>query len=302
MDTPVFKIGIDGGGTKTEFILTDATGAITARRLAPGCNPSLIAHETVHTLIVENLRALTAAAQQHHPNARIAHTLFCMAGSPAFWREFGAQLTFCGQVQTCGDSIPVLELATGGAPGLVLHSGTGSFVAARAPDDSIHYAGGLGWRFGDPGSAHDLGRRAVARTQLELQGWADRSALSRAVCTATGCNDAPALSRHFYTPATSHVAVAGLAPHVTAAAAAGDPAAVAIFEESLGGLAALATMVVNRLFTPSLQGKIPCGLSGAILQTSLALALLEKSPGSRVAFRLITDPPIEGVRRMLARL
>ena len=34
---------------------------------------------------------------------------------------------------------------------------TGSFVAARGPDGGHHYAGGLGWRLGDPGSSHDLG-------------------------------------------------------------------------------------------------------------------------------------------------
>ena len=62
-----------------------------------------------------------------------------------------------GKVVACDDSRPVLELATGGKPGLVLHAGTGSFVAAQAPDGTLHYAGGTGWRFGDPGSGYDLG-------------------------------------------------------------------------------------------------------------------------------------------------
>ena len=31
----------------------------------------------------------------------------------------------------------------------------------------MHYAGGLGWRFNDPGSGYDLGRRAIARALLD---------------------------------------------------------------------------------------------------------------------------------------
>jgi glucosamine kinase len=306
-----FKLGLDGGGTKTEFILVDASGAIAARRLAPGCSPSLTDHATIRAVLHDNLHALAAAARDRDPAATITHTLLCMAGNRQFWREQAAHLSGFGTVLTCDDSLPVLELATDGAPGLVLHSGTGSFVAARDRDQAVHYAGGLGWRFGDPGSAHDLGRRAVARTQLELQGWADRSALGQAVCATTGIHDASALSRHFYTPATPHGAVAALAPHVTAAAAAGDHAAIGIVEASVGELAALAQTVLEKLFPAGLEIKnreskienasVPCGLSGTILQSPLALATLARSLGHRVEFRLITAPPIEGVRRMLAR-
>ena len=34
-----FKIGVDGGGTKTELILVDPAGAGVATHIAPGCNP-----------------------------------------------------------------------------------------------------------------------------------------------------------------------------------------------------------------------------------------------------------------------
>lgn len=44
------------------------------------------------------------------------------------------------------------------APELVLHAGSGSFVAARGLDGAVHYAGGLGWKFGDAGSGFEIGR------------------------------------------------------------------------------------------------------------------------------------------------
>ena len=37
-----WKIGVDGGGTKTECILVDPSGAIAARHTGLGCSPSLV--------------------------------------------------------------------------------------------------------------------------------------------------------------------------------------------------------------------------------------------------------------------
>ncbi|MFI5356278.1 MAG: N-acetylglucosamine kinase [Opitutales bacterium] len=300
-----YKIGVDGGGSKTEFILTDAAGKILARRLAPGCNPSLTDHATVRALMTENLAALRAASRQLDPQAQLSHTLLCMAGRPDFWREFAAQLADGGRVETCVDSIPVLELATDGRPGLALHSGTGSFVAARGPDGATHYAGGLGWRFGDPGSAYDLGRRAIARTILELQGWSPPSALGAAIRQAAGFDQAATLTRHFYTAETPNAAISAFAPQVTALAAAGDETALALLRASVGELAQLARTVLDRLFVAPAgiqNSPVPAGLSGAILQTPAAGAVLTAALGDRCELRSVTAAPIEGVRRLLARL
>ena len=95
-----FKIGLDGGGTKTEFILVDPSGAIVSRRLAPGCNPSLIDQDTIRSLLLDNLHALAAEARTHAAGANITHTLLCMAGNRQFWRELAPRLGEFGIVQT----------------------------------------------------------------------------------------------------------------------------------------------------------------------------------------------------------
>src|SRR5688572_29685850 len=176
-----YRIGIDGGGTKTECILVDNAGAIVARHLAPGCNPSIVGPEKARQIVADALAGLRdqfAIRDRQSPiSISISHTHIYAAGNRAFWRDTAATLEGFGSVFTADDSHPVLELATDGKPGLVLHGGTGSFVAARGPDGDIHYAGGVGWRFGDGGSGYDLGRRAVARALLELQGWSPVSPL-----------------------------------------------------------------------------------------------------------------------------
>ncbi len=290
-----WKIGVDGGGTKTECILVDPSGAIAARHTGLGCSPSLVGSARAREIASEALEAVQAG----HPEAEVSATLLCMAGSRGFWSEFGAELIGLGRVTTVDDSIPVLELATRGAPGLALHAGTGSFVAARTADGGVHYAGGIGWRFGDEGSGYDLGRRAIARALLELQGWAPASGLATLVREKTGESTAGAVSGYFYgDPDTNH-GVASLAPEVLRLAAGGDAAAGEVVAASVGQLLALAVSVTGKLFPGTRPDAFRAGVSGHILNHPFAFQALS----SRAPFPLspITEPPIEGVRLLLAR-
>jgi N-acetylglucosamine kinase-like BadF-type ATPase len=188
--------------------------------------------EAARATLTEALRALVAQAPA---GGEIVATYLFMAGAPPFWREFAAQLPGFGRVVPGIDSLPVLELATSGQPGLVIHAGTGSFVAARGPDGSVHYAGGLGWRYGDPGSGYDLGRRTVARGLLELQGWAPATRIAALVRTHAGFAEGVetfAVTRHYYAHAEPNRLIAALAPEVLRLASEGEAAAVEIARAS----------------------------------------------------------------------
>jgi glucosamine kinase len=289
------KIGVDGGGTKTELILVDDRGDIIARRIAGGCNPNVAGPEDARIILEEALGTLAA----HFP---VSHTLLCMAGAPSFWRDTAESLTsggLFGEVTVLDDSRPVLELATGGAPGLVLHAGTGSFVAAQAPDGSLHYAGGTGWRFGDPGSGYDLGRRAISKALLELQGWQLPTSLSTLVRDHTGLVHSAAITRHFYQHAEPNKQIAALAPALLRLAAEGDHAAHHIVVESITALLQLSEDVMTKLFPGWHRDHLRAGVSGPILTHAAVRPLLAKR--SSLTLRSIDDAPIEGVRRLLLR-
>jgi N-acetylglucosamine kinase-like BadF-type ATPase len=297
-----FRIGVDGGASKTECILVDARGAVAARHTGPGCNPSLVGQERALRILQDTLQTLLA----DHASPVVDRLLLCMAGSRSFWHATAAALTGYGRVETTPDSLPVLELATGGAPGLVLHAGTGSFVAARAPDGAIHYAGGLGWRFGDGGSGYDLGRRAIAHALLELQGWTPRTALADELIKHTGLTDYTANSRLFHTGTEANDQIAAFAPRVADLAEHGCGPARQIIAESLTDLAALVNSVLQRLFVlATADSPVPGGISGALLNRPFCLSTLRALAASQawpVQLQSVTAPPIEGVRRLLVKM
>ncbi len=294
------RIGVDGGGTKTELILIDQTGNVLHRHLAPGCNPNVIGADHARRIATDALVATMDRSRMMVPDGEITHTLLCMAGSPGFWQEFAQSLADFGQVVAFDDSRPVLELATQGRPGLVLHGGTGSFIAAQAADGRIHYAGGLGWRFGDPGSGYDLGRRAISRALLELQGWSNPTRLSQIVRDQTGLEDARAITRHFYSHPEANRLIASLAPAVLHLASEGDHAATQLVLESAGELMELGVRVAQQVFPEAALDTIPAGLSGPILIHPVVVAtLVTRCP---LPLQPLADTPIEGVRRLLVRL
>jgi N-acetylglucosamine kinase-like BadF-type ATPase len=311
------KLGVDGGGTKTECILVDGSGEIIASHRAEGCNPSIIGPKAAKRVVADALSTLLSQPADGRPPGSISMTLLCMAGSRIVWSDFAASLADLGHVVAVDDSLPVLELATNGGPGLVLHAGTGSFVAARAPREAVptneavpvseavpfgvvHYAGGLGWRIGDPGSGYDIGRRAVARGLLELQGWMPDSGIGRLLQDYTGLKEANAISRDFNREKTANSRTAGLAPDLLRLAESGNAAARDIAVESAAALLALALRVVAKLFSKTPPNEIDAGLSGPILTHPIvARALQERAP---FALRTIGDTPIEGVRRLLVRM
>jgi N-acetylglucosamine kinase-like BadF-type ATPase len=290
-----WKIGVDGGGTKIACILVDPSGSVAATHTGPGCNPSIVGAPRAGEIARDALRAVRAG----HESDEVSSTMLFMAGSRAFWKEFGEGLAGYGRVSAADDSVPILELATRGSPGLVLHAGTGSFVAARTQGGATYYAGGLGWRFGDEGSGYDIGTHAVARALLELQGWAKPSGLSSLVRERAGGHTASDVAGHFHAGSAAHAEIAALAPDVLRLAGDDDAAAGEVVTKSVRRLLDLAVLVSRQLFLGDLPDSFRAGVSGPILNHPFAYKALSSSAPFPLA--QVTEPPIEGVRLLLSR-
>lgn len=164
-----YFLGFDGGGTKTDCVLADATGSIVARALAGPSNPLrsgytkawfslseaadvVLSHEKIRAGDIRGICAGLGGAGRADVVRRA--TNFFERGFPN------------AKVQVTSDLEIALEAAFGTGEGIILLGGTGSAALGRDANGRLARAGGRGPWFSDEGSAFDIGRRAFAAIVL----------------------------------------------------------------------------------------------------------------------------------------
>lgn len=159
-----YVLGFDGGGTKTECVLMNGSGAILARTQAGASNPLRIGFGAALSAIRDAAQqAITLAAlAAHAPIAALCAGL-SGAGHPESREKIYALLTAefpQSRICVCTDLDLALAAVPDG-PAIVLIAGTGSVAIGRSASNEIARAGGYGPQIGDEGNAYDIGRRAV---------------------------------------------------------------------------------------------------------------------------------------------
>src|SRR5216684_1672252 len=159
-----YVLGFDGGGTKTDCVLMDETGAILARSRSGSSNPTTFGVEAaLAALTVAATEALRAAGKSEKDVGYFVAGLSGAAEPSMQWvMQSGLQPKFpYARISVTSDLLLSLG-ATGEIPSVVVIAGTGSAVLGRSAPLEVARAGGFGPVLGDPGSAYDIGRKAVA--------------------------------------------------------------------------------------------------------------------------------------------
>ena len=157
-------LGFDGGGTKTDCVLMDESGAILARARAGSSNPTSfgvgVSLAALSQAATDALRAAGKSGQD------VAYLLAGVSGAGETnmrWAlQSGLQPKFPNATILITSDLVLSLGATGEIPSVVVIAGTGSAVLGRTTPVELARAGGFGPVIGDPGSAYDIGRKAVA--------------------------------------------------------------------------------------------------------------------------------------------
>jgi N-acetylglucosamine kinase len=185
-------LGFDGGGTKTDCVLMDESGAILGRSQAGPSNPLRVGFGAAITSLREAARqALALAGLPGDGSAAAVCAGLAGAGPPESAEKIRALLSteFSGSiVQVCTD-IDLTLAAAGDGPVVVLLAGTGSFAVGRNAARETARAGGYGSQIGDEGSAFDIGRRAVLTAMHENDRTGADSLLGQRLLRELGCAD-----------------------------------------------------------------------------------------------------------------
>jgi N-acetylglucosamine kinase-like BadF-type ATPase len=263
-----FYLGVDGGGTKTEFVCIDAAGAVTARAVTGTTYHLEVGEAEAVRRIAEGVSAI--CTQIGAAPTQLDHVFL---GLPAYGEDsavdprldaavrdlLGHARYRCDNDMVCGWAG---SLAC--ADGINVVAGTGSIAYGERGGRGAR-AGGWGELFGDEGSAFWIARAGLAAFSRMSDGRAPVGPLHALLREALALDHDLALcERVMGARGMARGEIAALATLVSRAADAGDAAARAILAEAGAELVLLATALRDRLgFEPG--ERVAVSWSGGVL-------------------------------------
>ncbi len=250
-------LGIEGGGTRTTWVLLTRDGQILDRDEAGPGNTLLLSDKALESLLagirrkagtkVDAIGGAFAGCQLKAEKKRIEKIL------RKIWPKAEA-------VRVMEDTRSVLAAAFGDGPGIVVIAGTGSNVAGqKSANTPIEKAGGWGHLFSDEGSAYDIARRGLILAYESYDAKRKISLLAQEYLTAAGKTSMEELVP-FLLQDTSKTVVARWAKCVFSAARKGDNEADLALDFGVRALAGNVVHVVRRLKIAKPQVALTGGL------------------------------------------
>lgn len=234
-------IAVDGGGTKTEFVLYTEYGEVLERLVLGGSNPNAVGIANAQLVLRTGLDQLFAV------NSDIA---VIYAGIAGCWvKENRTKITSFLKTTYPGTRCVVASdifNVIHGAPVedrcIAVICGTGSVVYAKTPED-VYRIGGWGYLFESGFSGYDLGRDAIYAALAARDGVGPQTLLLELVEKRLGGNAWENIN-HFY--GLHQDGIAAYAATVFEAYRRGDAVAEQILEKNSRQLALLINTATER--------------------------------------------------------
>ena len=158
-----FYLGIDGGGSKTACAVGDESHLIATVTAGPS-NIVRVGETAARESLHQAVRQACAAAGITTQQIKRICAGAAGAGGPEIASTIHQILAeiFQGEIHVVADAPIALEAAFGAGPGVIVIAGTGSISFGRDANGKTARAGGWGFAVSDEGSAHWIGRTAIA--------------------------------------------------------------------------------------------------------------------------------------------
>ena len=231
---PAALIAVDGGGTKTDFVLFRGSGEVLRRVTLEGCNPNTRGLPHAREILAEGVGSLLASGFP-------VRGLFAgIAGASTGANREALRDFLSGRLPEMklrveGDIYNVIGQTGEVRKCIAMICGTGSVVYGF-DGESLHRAGGWGYLFDEAGSGFDIGRDALRHCLACDEGERPEDGLSRSVREALG---GPAFDRIDTLYAKGRDYIASFAPIVFGQYEKGDETACRIIRRTADRLAEL---------------------------------------------------------------
>ena len=246
-----YLLGVDGGGTKTEFVLVDAKGHVRATHQGGSCYYIQIGFDGLHELLAEGVQAVLSQV-----SGKPEDIDFAFFGLPAHGEDsiaepmldvvpeavLGHRRYACGNDMICG-----WAGSLAGADGINIVAGTGSIGYGEHGGLSAR-GGGWGEVFSDEGSAHWIAISGLNAFSRMADGRLAKGPLYDLFMQALDLkSDLDICGYVFGRETPSRDKIAAMSKWVSQSAEAGDRVALKIFDSAGYELAAIVDAIRAKL-------------------------------------------------------
>ena len=228
-------LGIDGGGTKTDFVLADENGNVLRQIKLDACNPNDVGIDAAKNILRAGIHECLSTYRKSDVSVFAG-----IAGSSSsknstalgnFLGEFGFE-----QMRLGSDAENAVAASLGKRNGIAVIMGTGT-VAFAKKKDRLYRVGGYGQLFGDAGSGFAIGRDVVLAALECEDGSGEDTVLYDLVKEKCGSDRVLSLLDEFYRGGKR--LLAQYAPLAFSAYLENDAKAREIIEKNVGAVAKL---------------------------------------------------------------
>ncbi len=183
-------LGIDGGGTKTEFIIIDEAGHVFGHAIQPACHYKQTSLETFENVIREGIMEAC-----HESNISIKDIDFSVIGVPGYGEiqediqsidEIVKKILDETSFKCVNDAVVAWAGSLGCEAGINIVAGTGAIGYGIDSKGNMARASGWGPFCGDEGSAYWLGKKAIEIFAKESDGRLKKTPLYNIVRSELG--------------------------------------------------------------------------------------------------------------------
>ena len=272
-----YLLSVDGGGTKTEFCISDLMETEKKSYITGSTNFKSVGIEVARKNLKEGVRWLQE--ELGISKDEIAYTVLGISGCDSEEDyEIIHERIVKGELPRqkyllCNDGVMGFYAQTDGA-GIVLIAGTGSIAIGIDKNGKVYRSGGWGYNFSDAGSGYWIGCEAARETLRYCDGCREYAELFEEIRKHFQAESFEKLP-FAITGIQNNSEIAYLAKIVVDKAEAQEPESVRILQEGARLLADLAGSVYKRA---GMQGeiKISIVLSGGVLKSACYETFLKK--------------------------
>lgn len=260
-----YDIGIDGGGTKTQAVLTDKHGRVLAQAFTTATNPNDVGVEKSVELVVSLvISLLTQTGVDPAHVSLFAGISGALNHKENLLSKLGDALPAIGKIDVGSDIVNLMYAELPPGDGACVICGTGSACFLTCQDD-LYRIGGWGYLLDSAGSGYDIGRMALEATLKAYDGRGQATMLTQLLTSYLGKPTQDALT-DIYQKGKSYIA--SCAPFVFEAATLGDAVAEAILDANAKALADMMVTAYHKC--ESLAGHrntpLPVAMGGSVNQ------------------------------------